>query len=101
VVEGAEAVVDSGIEVRVPVYAEPGEGNVGCGDAELGVVSLNREVGGESCTSLLPRPKPLITGPRSLSGKGGCGVSGPAMGSRGPVGRTMVLMYGLRLLVQV
>src|SRR5689334_1656049 len=42
-------------------------------------------------TSLLPRPKPLITGPRSFSGKGACGVSGPAMGSRAPVGRTIVL----------
>lgn len=47
---------------------------------------------GWSChTSLLPRPKPLITGPRSFSGKGACGVSGPAMGSRVPVGRTIVL----------
>ena len=44
-------------------------------------------------TSLLPRPKPLMTGPRSLSGKGGCGVSGPAMGSRGPSGRTIVLVW--------
>ena len=35
VVERAEAVVDAGVEVRVPVYAEAGEGDVGCGDAEL------------------------------------------------------------------
>jgi len=43
-------------------------------------------------TSLLPRPKPFTTGPRSFIGKGGCGVSGPAMGSRGLSGRTMVFV---------
>jgi len=48
-------------------------------------------------TSLLPRPKPLITGPRSLSGKGASTVSGPAMGSRVLVGGAMVFVsyFGL------
>ena len=41
--------------------------------------------------SLLPRPKPLITGPRSLSGKGGEGAEGPAMGSRDLVGGGIVV----------
>jgi hypothetical protein len=36
-------------------------------------------------TSLLPRPKPLITFPSSLRGNGGSGpLSGPARGSRSP-----------------
>ena len=43
-------------------------------------------------TSLLPRPKPLITGPRRRSGYGACGVSGPAIGSRGPFGRPTMLI---------
>lgn len=39
-------------------------------------------------TSLLPRPKPLMTGPHILIGKGCSGPeSGPATGSRGPSGR--------------
>jgi len=48
-------------------------------------------------TSLLPRPKPLMTGPRSLRGNGGWGVSGPAMRSRGPLGRTIVRVWKGRL----
>lgn len=95
-VERAETVVDTAVEVGVPVYAEPGEGDVGCGDAELkGLVGEGMSEVVVRSTSLLPRPKPLITGPRSLSGKGACGVSGPAMGSRGPVGRTIVLCSGI------
>lgn len=42
-------------------------------------------------TSLLPRPKPFMTGPRSFSGNGACGVSGPAIGSRGPSGRPITM----------
>ncbi len=39
-------------------------------------------------TSLLPRPKPLITLPLSRSGKGGSGpLSGPTIVGRGPSGR--------------
>ena len=42
-------------------------------------------------TSLLPRPKPLITGPLSLIGNGDSGpLSGPASGSRGPLGGGIV-----------
>lgn len=38
-------------------------------------------------TSLLPLPKPFITLPPSLIGKGGSGpASGPAIGSLGPFG---------------
>ena len=44
-------------------------------------------------TSALPRPKPLMTSPLSLSGNGDSGVSGPAIGSRGPDGGGMA---GLR-----
>ena len=42
-------------------------------------------------TSLLPLPKPLITGPDSLIGNGDSGPeSGPATGSRGPSGRILL-----------
>lgn len=42
------------------------------------------------CTSLLPRPNPVMTGPDSLIGKGASGPeSGPATGSRGPSGRIL------------
>jgi hypothetical protein len=42
-------------------------------------------------TSLLPLPKPLITGPESLIGNGASGPeSGPANGSRAPSGRIFV-----------
>ena len=38
-------------------------------------------------TSLLPRPKPLITGPLKRSGNGASGPeSGPTIGSLGPLG---------------
>jgi hypothetical protein len=97
VVEGAPAVVDAGVEVVVAADGEAGEGDVGGGDAELLfmlVYRLIRRSIGE-CTSLLPRPKPLMTGPRSFSGKGACGVSGPAMGSRAPLGRTIVVVWGV------
>ncbi|KAG5289358.1 hypothetical protein I7I48_08670 [Histoplasma ohiense] len=41
-------------------------------------------------SSLLPLPKPLMTGPESLMGYGGAGPeSGPATGSRGPPGRIL------------
>jgi hypothetical protein len=57
---------------------------------EIGVsLCIRLELGRLWCTSLLPRPKPFMTGPRSFSGNGGCGCSGPAMGSRGPFGRTI------------
>ena len=49
---------------------------------------LPKNDAGAQLTSLLPLPKPLITGPRSLIGNGGSGPdSGPAYGSRGPSGR--------------
>ena len=42
----------------------------------------------ESPTSLLPRPKPLMTFPFSFRGKGGLGPSsGPAVRGRGSEGR--------------
>jgi hypothetical protein len=47
VVQCAETVVDAAVQVGVPVYAEPGEGDVGCGDAELEGVSLDGKVGGD------------------------------------------------------
>jgi hypothetical protein len=44
----------------------------------------------EGLTSLLPRPKPLMTGPERRMGYGGSGpASGPATGSRGPSGRIL------------
>lgn len=48
---------------------------------------VNREELEMPLTSLLPRPKPLITSPLSFSGNGGSGTSGPAIGSRGPPDR--------------
>jgi hypothetical protein len=65
----------------------------------LNVVVGIGKLSGNERTSLLPRPKPFITGPRSLRGKGDWGVSGPAMGSRAPVGRTMVLIWAVRCVV--
>jgi hypothetical protein len=80
----------------VAANGEPGEGDVGGGDAELmgcqsdflewSMISIERLWR----TSLLPRPNPLTTGPRSFKGNGACGVSGPAIGSRGASGRPIM-----------
>jgi hypothetical protein len=52
------------------------------------ITTIDVGSGSNGHTSLLPRPKPLMTGPESLIGKGATGPeSGPATGSRGPSGR--------------
>lgn len=68
-------------------------GDIGRRDAQLSPLVPCHFVCGCRCgkmiaTSLLPRPKPLITGPDRRTGYGCSGpLSGPATGSRGPSGR--------------
>lgn len=53
-------------------------------------------------TSLLPLPKPLITGPESFIGNGDLGPdSGPATGSRGPARRILFPGFGLKLVTEL
>lgn len=104
-VQRDHAIVDARLEVRVRIQAVWGD--VGGGNAKLDAASARAHIHqGESTentifdrrkidkqsrqrrTSLLPLPKPLMTGPDSLIGNGGSGPpSGPATGSRGPSGR--------------
>jgi hypothetical protein len=99
-IERGEAVVDAGIEILVAADVEASNWYVGGRNAELlGHVEISHLLYGVKdfeekllCTSLLPLPKPLMTVPRSFNGKGDCGESGPAIGSRGPSGRTIVLL---------